>query len=246
MNKTDLISGISKYYLSGKCKDVRWEILDKNLFVDFLTDDGGMLGTLELVVDLDDAVVAMFNTDRLLSVLNALGDADIQGQYKKTKDRITGIAFTDGIVNAYFTVGEMANIPDPKGKLERFRTEGRVLKSDPKIACEIKLEKESINRFLKAKKAISDAKIVATIQGKDSVDFVINYSPRNENKITVPFAAITTDDIGVFQYNVEYISLVLTANDGFRQGNMSISTDGLMIVSFKSEDSVTYYIKPLE
>lgn len=248
MIKSDLISTIQKYYLNGKCKDVRWEVVDKNLYVDFMTDDGAMLGALEAVIDLEDNVVAMFNTDRFLSILNALGD-EIQGQYKKNRNNTIGIELSDGTVNVYFTTGELTNIPDPKGKIQGFRNNGRKLSREPNVAYEVKLDKESINRLLKAKKALSDAKIVALLQSENVIDFVVNYTPnRNENKITVPFSAkINVDVNDLFSYNVEYLALVLQTNDDFRDASMTVATDGLMIMSFAAEDyTVKYYIKSLE
>lgn len=247
MQKTDFISTIQKYYLAGKCKDVCWEISDKNLYVDFLTDDGAMLGTLSAVTDLPDNVIAVFNTDKLLSMLSPLGD-EVQGQYKKYKDKTVGIQFSDNSVDVYFTTGDLANVPDPKQKLQAFRDRGRQLKTQPIPAYEVKLDKESISRFLKAKKALSDAKTVTLIQGVDSVEFVVNYSQnRNENKITVPFPAVIEKETALFTYNVELLALVLSTNDSFREGKIVVTENGLMVMSFAAEDyTVTYYLNALE
>lgn len=246
MLKKDLISTIQKYYLNGKCKDVRWEIIDKSLYVDFMTDTGSMLGTLNAVCDLEDNILAIFNTDRLLSILNALDD-EIQGQYKKSKDNVVAIEFSDGVSKVYFTTGELKKVPDPKGKLESFRDRGRQLKTDIDPAYQVKLDKDSIVRFLKSKKALSDASVVALIQGETTIDFVVNYSKHNENRITVPFPAEIKNDTEIFTYDIDLLSTMLSINDNFREGSMIISVNGLMAMEFKSEDYIVkYFLNPIE
>lgn len=245
MIKSDFISNLQKYYLGGKCKDVRWEVTGKNLIVDFMTDDGAMLGTVNAVTDFPDEVIAVMNTDRLISLLSALGD-QIQGQYKKHRDKITGIEFTDGTTSVYFTTGELKKLPDPNGKIEKYRERGRTLTPEPTIAYEVKLDKESVTRLLKAKKALSDAKIVVLSQGVDSIDFIVNYSERNENKITVPFPATINLETELFAYNVELLCVVLASNDGFREGSLKVAKDGLIVMKFVTEDyEATYYLKSL-
>lgn len=244
MNKSDLIGAIQKYHLNGKCNDVRWEIANKSLWIDFLTDDGSMLGTVETNIDLPDNIFALFNTDKFVSMLNALG-GEIQGQYKKSGTKTLGLTFTDGVVEIYAVTYELALLLDPKNKLESFRQRGRQLNIPAVPAIEITLNQESIDRFLRSRKALGDAKVVGLIQGHDSVEFVINYATRNDNKINVPFPCRNLKDIDkVFMYNIDYVTSVLSANLKFRDGSMIVTDDGMIIFDFKSEDYLArYYLK---
>lgn len=247
MQKTNLTSYIAKYFLAGACKDARWEIKDKTLYVDFMTDEGALLGTVAGNVDLEDNVIAVMDAKRLTDILNALGD-EVTGQYEKTNDKTVGITFADGKSKAYFKAGELQRIADPNGRLENYRNRGRALSRPPVLALTLKLEKEDVSRLLAAKRALNESKVVGLVRENGLVNFVVNFTQRNENNFTIPVAAEIKDEssASTFGYAIDLLASILTNNSDFRTSSISVTVDGLMILEFKAEDyTAIYYLNPL-
>lgn len=248
MLKSELTGLIQKYYLNGAVKNVRWEVVDKNAYVDFQTDDGVLIATVCANTGLEDNVFAVNGTDRLISLLSALGD-EVVGQYKKQSDKTVGLTISDDKTEAYFATGDLAAVPDRKGSVAAYRERGRKLKRDLIPAYTVKLTKDAVQRFLKGRKALSDAKVVGFVKNGSNVDWVINYSQRNENKFTVQFPAVIVDETApkTFGYNVDYLATVLTVNDSARETTATVMVDGLIHFNFKAEDyEANYYVNPLQ
>lgn len=248
MQKTDLTSFIAKYFLAGACKDARWEIADKNLYVDFMTDEGALLGTVVGNVDLEDNVLAVMDAKRLTDILNALGD-EVTGQYEKSNDKTLGITFSDGKSKAYFKAGEMSRITDPNGRIANYRERGRQLSRPPAIALALKLEKEDVTRLLAAKRALNESKVVGLVRKADAVNFVVNFTQRNENNFTIPVNAEIIDGSAptTFGYQIDLLASILTVNSDFRTSSIKVTNGGMMILAFVGEDyTSTYYLNPLD
>ena len=245
MDKQSFIKNLSRYYLGGKCKDVRWDIVDGSLFVDFLTDDGAMLGTLSAVVEMPNTTFPIFNTDKFIAMTNVLGD-DISVKFVDGRDEPVGIELADSDAVVYYKSGKLSRIPDPNGRLEKFRNRGRALSSEPNCVYTIQLDKSFVSKLLKSKKALSEAEIVAISLSGSTAEFIVNYSENNENKITIPFGAVISGPDNMFIYNVELLCLVLSINDDYRTASVKISDNGLIVMEFAAEDyQVTYYLRAL-
>lgn len=241
MLKKDLINHIQKYYLNGSCKSVRWEISDGNTIVDFLTDDKGMLGSVQSKnLSLNDGVFATNATDRLLSILGALSD-EISCKYDISRKEIVGMNFADEVVTVYFAGGDLKATFDPGNILANYRDRGRKLKSDPENVCNFQLSDEFIKRFVKSKKAISEAKIVAFDKDK----FIINYSELNTNRILIPVDVIG-NNTEFYVYNIDHLFNILSVNDDMKSGSIEISNMGLLTIEFENDYSESlYYLNPI-
>ena len=86
INKADLVSIISKYYLNGLIESVKWEIEDKNLTIKFMSNDKTMLGKVTYKdIDLEDSVIGISNTtqlNRLIAITNGYIDLKYIKQHK--------------------------------------------------------------------------------------------------------------------------------------------------------------------
>ena len=71
INKADLVSIISKYYLNGLNEAVKWEIKDKKLIIKFTTSNNTMIGTVTYDgVELEDSTIGISNTSQLNKLIN--------------------------------------------------------------------------------------------------------------------------------------------------------------------------------
>ena len=63
INKLDLVSIISKYYLNGMNEAVKWDIQDNKLTIKFTAPDRSMIGVVTCDdFDLEDSSIAISNT----------------------------------------------------------------------------------------------------------------------------------------------------------------------------------------
>lgn len=233
MQKSDFSNLIKKYYLEKQCPSVKWTIKDKKVLINFTSEDLSTIGTLDANLDLEDREIGIFDTTSLLTMLGAL-DNEINLSFNYEKNTPTGIRLSDGKVDGLCILADLSVIPESK-----------TLKALPEWDYEIPLKKELVDRFVKSSKALADAKLVGLIADVNSVDFVINYSETNTNRITVQFPAeITNHVVDVLAFNVNILTTILSCNSDFREGKISVSSRKLMMIEFKGEDyEVKYFMK---
>lgn len=236
MNKSDFQSIIKKYYLDGKCPAVKWNVESNNLSVNFTTIDVSTLGSISANVEIADGTFGIYNTDKLLSILSALGN-EVKVDFNYEKNKAVGLKITDEVMDVNFMLAAESVIPESKQ-----------LKSVPDWDFEIPLTKEFIDRFIKAKKAISDAKIFAIITNDSDVDVIINHDKNNTDRIKFTAPAKITSQADFIGFGIDTVSTILSANSSdFRTATMKVSSKGLAQFHFIGEDyEVTYYVKSVE
>lgn len=238
MQKSDLINLIKKYYLEGICQNVRCTVQDKVLKVAKKSEDASVLVLLDANADLPDGEFGVLATGNLLTLLGAL-DEDIKVDYQYHKNKQIGLTLSDNVTTATFLLGDLS--------LDEFAPAG--FKSAlPEFDVEIPLKKDLVDRFVKGRKSLSDAKLVAFIPSETEVDVVINFDPSHgSNRITIPFPAKVQTQFDIAAFNIDPIQKAFSANTDFREGSISISTRGLMEIKFKGEDyEVKYYLNKLD
>jgi hypothetical protein len=66
INKLDLVSIISKYYLNGMNEAVKWDIQDNKLTIKFTAPDKTMIGVVTCdKFELEDSSIGISNTTQL-------------------------------------------------------------------------------------------------------------------------------------------------------------------------------------
>ena len=235
MQKSELVNLIKKYYLEGLCPAVKWTVNEKNLKIDCVTEDKSLLVSLDANLELDNGEFGIFDTNSLMTLLGAL-DEQIEVDFHYEKNTLTGLKLKDKVVDATFMLADLSILPESK-----------TLKNVPEPDVKIELKKELVDRFIKSRKSLSDSKLVAFLPTSDSVDVVINFAEHNTNRITLNFPATVTNQFDLIAFNVDGLAKVLAANLDFREGSVSISEAGLMVVHFKGEDYESkYYLKKVE
>lgn len=248
MNKNDLKEFIDKYYLGGTIFDsansyfaVPIEVTDDRLKTTIRSSDKSVLASVDYNLKFMDGAgeIVIGDTKEFLSFLSAFSD-DIDIKPKKVgQDYFNQLEISDDLISAKFALADPIQIETRHS-----------LKYAPETDITVPIKKDWVDRFVKAKKAISTTNVFTIIPGLDnkSVDLVVNYSAtRNVNSITVKCEANPFEkNIEPLTFNATHIATILQVNSGFRSGLMKLSGEGLMIIEFTHEDcDVTYYVKPL-
>lgn len=247
MNKKDLESLIKKYNLDDTCKSVIWKVKEKNLVIDFVTENTDVCGTLEANIDIEDGEFGIYDTKGLLGILPAL-DSEFSLTYHYERNKPTGLTFNDKVVNATYMLNDLSIIysDDQAKSIERLQ-KLKDTDNHPEFDLKIELKKDFVDRYIKSKKALGDALVVAIIPADDEADFVINYSSTPSNRITIPVKCEVNKSFDMIGFNASMLLSILSNNTDFRTGTLQISSRGLMVLDFVNEDSkTTYFVKSLD
>lgn len=237
IHKLTLQSIISKYYLNGTVEAVKWVIKNDKLTIRFMSPNKDMLG--EITFDgfrLTDNELAIYNTSQLNKLLS-ITSGDIMLNISKSGGINTHLTIADSQFNAIYALADTLLI-------------GKVAKAEePSEYTSVStLENEQITALIKAKSALPDATIInisteTNINGDPVLKFTIGEKSSYSNLIQYDIA---TQSNGTFEipFNADIFKEILVANKD-QEGKIEISKDGLMKLSFESEDKTlksTYFM----
>ncbi len=113
----------------------------------------------------------------------------------------------------------------------------------PPVDVALNISSIFIDQFVKAKNALSDSDTMAFVQKDNNVDLVINYADHNTDKITLKMDVNNVNSsIPVMRFNANLIKEIFTANKDCSQGSISLSSQGLMTITFNGEAYNTKYL----
>ena len=140
------------------------------------------------------------------------------------------------------------SIEDKKNKAKFMLADPSVVKKAPAIKdlpsweIEIDVTSSLISDFIKARNAVPEAENFAVTTNGTDVQFIINYSSINTNRLTFDVAATKVTDIQAVAFPADMFKDVLNANRGMK-GTLKVSAKGLMQLSFTDDEFETsYYI----
>lgn len=241
MKKEKLVNFISKYSLGGLCNQVKIASKDGKLYTSFATEQKDLLG----FVKIDDVDVTapgdttlssnfefgVFNTSILTKILAAM-QSELDVSFTEEFGKVTSMQLNDRVMSGQIMLADLDIISDPP-KINEV----------PATDVKLKISSIVIDQFVKAKNALSDSDSLAFIQKNDSVDLVINYAEHNTDKITLKMEVDTINgNIPIMRFNANLIKEIFTANKDCEMGNIELSSQGLMTVTFKGSDYNTKYL----
>lgn len=238
INKLTLQSIISKYYLNGTVEAVKWTIKDDKLTIRFMSPNKDMLG--ETTFDgfkMVNNEIAIYNTSQLNKLLS-ITSGDVMLNISKNGGVSTHLTIADNQFNAIYALADPLLI-------------GKVAKAEEpsEYTATSTIETEQIAALIKAKSALPDAITVnisteTNINGDQVLKFTIGEKSTYSNLIQYDIA---TQSNGTFEipFNADIFKEILVANKDQESGTIEISKDGLMKLSFESEDKTlksTYFM----
>jgi hypothetical protein len=235
INKITLQSIINKYYL-GENESVKWDINDKILTIKFMSSNKEVIGNLvHNNFDLEDSELAVYETKRLINLLN-ITTGDVLLELEKTHKVYTKLLISDQDFNLSYALADLLLI-------EKVGTV-----NEPKWDVDLNLEKEYVSNLVKAKSALSEVdNMVITTELDTNNELMCKFTFGDEqghnNKITYQLYGEILDQNLQLPFNSNIFKTILNVNKDLDSGSLKISSKGLMKLEFISGDtSCEYYL----
>ena len=230
MEKNRLSRFISKYNLAGLVESVAWNSEGGKLSTKFVSDDKTVLGVVTLdSFDFEDATVGVYNTNTLKSLLNVLGN-DVQINLKKVDEKPISLSFTSDSTTVQYQLADLTVIPNVPD-----------LKQLPEFGISIDLDANFIDKFIKAKGALSDVDNFTVLSEKGKLKIVIGYSNINTNRVDIVVNENYDGEVKPISFSAKYFKEILSANKGANKATLAVSKDGLSHVEFSVDGFTSSY-----
>ena len=118
-------------------------------------------------------------------------------------------------------------------------THSATINAEPEYSVTFDIDDEFVNKFIKAKNALPDAKNFAVQVQNGKIKFIINYTTINSDNVTFEMDG-GNEAMEPICFSADKLKEVLTANRGDK-GTMHISSDGLARIDFTGTDFDSNY-----
>jgi hypothetical protein len=229
INKLDLVSIISKYYLNGMNEAVKWEIKDKKITVRFTAPDKSMIGVVTYDnIDLEDSSIGISNTTQLNKLL-AITNGPLSLEYIKQHKYITKLIIADNQFTLNYALADNMIIPKA----------GEYV-GDDVYNIEATLDNESINAIVRAKSALADTDTVVfkpfiNADNELQLEMLFGGNIEHANKVSFYLPDIRTKNLPndfKVHYNSDMIKEIMYCNKDVAKCVMGINLDGIMKLYF--------------
>ena len=240
ISKQLLQSIIAKYHL-GEIEQIKWEIEDKQLQINFIAPSNMVLGSVKCNdFQMQDADLAIYNSKKLANLIS-ICNGELILDLERQMEIITKLKIADSNFNLEYALSDPLLIK-------------KVGKAKPVDGwyVEIDLGSEEISNILKAKSAMAEVEqfLVTTTKDMDNVDvceLVFGDEIGHNNKISYQLQGTINKEYMKIKYNSNMLKTILQANKDMEDGKFKISNAGLMYFYFT--DGVVeseYYMVPTE
>lgn len=237
MEKSKLLNFISKYHLGKLIQSVAWNV-NSGLSTRFISDDKCVVGEVKLKsFQGDDWKFGVYNTDLLVSLLGVLGNT-VNFQVNGAGDKAFSLTIDDKSTTVNYMLADLAVIPPAPD-----------LKELPPFELDITITKEFIDKFIKAKSALSDIEKFTVLKNEklNKYQIVLGYANTNSNRISIDIDCNASGDIEPISFSAKYFNGILAANKDLNGGSIKVSSQGLAKVEFDIDDyDAKYYLVKLD
>ena len=230
MDKNRLSRFISKYNLAGLVESVQWNSENKTLSTRFISDDKTVLGLVTLnEFEFEDSSIGVYNTNTLKSLLNVLGN-DVNLTLKKVEEKPISLSLTSDSTSVQYQLADLAVIPNVPE-----------LKQLPEFNITIDMDSNFIEKFIKAKSALSDIDNFTVLTEKGKLKIVIGYSNINTNRVELVVNDNYDGEVKPISFSAKYFKEILSANKEANKATLAVSKDGLSHVEFAVDGFTSSY-----
>ena len=232
MNKNRVTRFIQKYNLAGLVESVSWKAENGKLTTRFISDDKTVLGEIELDnFNFSSPELGIYTTSTLSKLLSVLGD-DIELETQLVEGKAVNVLINSDDTKAHFQLADLAVIPSVPD-----------LKQLPDFDINIGFDGKFIDKFIKAKNALSDVDTFTVYTDKDELKLVLGYSNVNSNRIVFSVDKDYKTEVKPISFSAKYLKEILSANKEATSVVLKVSTSGLAHVEFKIDDfTAKYYL----
>ena len=230
MNKNNLLKFIQKYSLGGLIESVAWNAEGTKLSVRFISDDKTLLGEVEFNgFTSKEFNVGIYTTSLLKNMIGVL-DNDIALKVDKAGDKAVTLKLSSDDTETSYQLADLGVIPPVPD-----------LKALPDFGIAIDMTSQMVDRFIKAKGALSDVDTFTIFTEGGDLKMAIGYSSISTNRITFTAQKDYTETVKPISFSAKYLKEILTANKEATSAKLKVSTDGLSNVEFQIDDFVCKY-----
>ncbi len=230
MNKNNLLKFIQKYSLGGLIESVAWNAEGTKLSVRFISDDKTLLGEVEFNAFTSTPFnVGIYTTSLLKNMIGVL-DSDIALKVDKAGDKAVTLKLSSDDTETSYQLADLGVIPPVPD-----------LKALPDFGIAIDMTSQMVDRFIKAKGALSDVDTFTIFTEGGDLKLAIGYSSISTNRVT--FTAIKGFDgeVKPISFSSKYLKEILTANKEATNAKLKVSVDGLSHIEFQIDDFICKY-----
>lgn len=228
MEKSKLQSFINRYYLAGNCEAVTVKANGESINCELIDADQTVVGKIKWkMTPFMSGELGINHTGALTRMLSAVGE-DIDIEVQETAGKNYAMKIQEGNTTMTFMLADTTVIPAVPA-----------INAEPEYTVTINIDNEFIDKFIKAKNALPDAKNFAVQVQNGKIKFIINYTTINADNVTFDLDGGTTP-MEPICFSADKLKEVLTANKG-DDGKMYISADGLARIDFTGTDFDSNY-----
>lgn len=230
MNKNNLLKFIQKYSLGGLIESVAWNAEGKQLSVRFISDDKTLLGEVNFNGFTSNPFnIGIYTTSLLKNMISVL-DNDLALKVDKMGDKAVSLKLSSDQTETSYQLADLGVIPPVPD-----------LKQLPNFGIDIEMTSQMIDKFIKAKGALSDVDTFTIFTEGGDLKMAIGYSSISTNRVTFTAEKGYDGDVKPISFSAKYLKEILTANKEATSAKLKISVDGLVYVEFQIDDFVCKY-----
>ena len=237
INKNELQSTISKYYLNGLVESVKWTIEDNALEIDFQSPNKDMIGRVKHAnFPLENSEFAVYDTSKLNKLLG-ITSGEVVLELEKQQAIYTKLIISDLNYTLNFSLTDLLMIQDVGSATDPDNYE-----------IKAELGSEEISAIIKAHSALESDNVIVKIDrdldGEDVLVMSFGDNSNHTNKIDyqVPNASLENVPYGVqIPFNSAMIKTILNNNKDAESSTLKVNSRGLMKLEFESEDWKSFY-----
>jgi hypothetical protein len=229
MEKSKLVSFISRYYLGGNCEAVTLKEDGTSINCELIDGDQTVVGKIKWnTTPFMKGALGINHTGALTKMLSAVNE-NIDINVQEAGGKNYAMKISEGSTKLTFMLADTSVIPAVP-----------TINQEPQYHVSINVDESFINRFIKAKNALPDAKNFAVQVKGGNIIFVINYTTINADNISFEMGTTPNTDMEPICFSADKLKEVLTANKG-DMGTLHISPDGLARIDFTGSDFESSY-----
>jgi hypothetical protein len=230
MNKNNLLKFIQKYSLGGLIESVAWNAEGTKLSVRFISDDKTLLGEVEYNAYTSTPMnVGIYTTSLLKNMIGVL-DNDLTLKVDKAGEKSVSLKLSSDETETSYQLADLGVIPPVPD-----------LKTLPDFGISIDMASNMIDKFIKAKGALSDVDTFTIFTEAGDLKMAIGYSSISTNRVTFTAQKDYAETVKPISFSAKYLKEILTANKEATSAKLKVSTDGLSNVEFQIDDFVCKY-----
>jgi len=230
MNKNNLLKFIQKYSLGGLIESVAWNAEGTKLSVRFISDDKTLLGEVEYNAYTSTPMnVGIYTTSLLKNMIGVL-DNDLTLKVDKAGEKSVSLKLSSEETETSYQLADLGVIPPVPD-----------LKTLPDFGISIDMASNMIDKFIKAKGALSDVDTFTIFTEAGDLKMAIGYSSISTNRVTFTAQKDYAETVKPISFSAKYLKEILTANKEATNAKLKVSTDGLSNVEFQIDDFVCKY-----